>query len=248
MFEVDWKHAPKEARWWAMDADGKTHWYCQPTAEVFTTLWHADIKDAPGFGYDGDWKQSLRERPRGNNKIKKGNQPPRPSAMPNHQIKDNADHFERARQILCDADFRYVSDNGDFLGISMATINNAIVAVELYLKSLSSNEIWTPVDDQSGISKVTARPKQASHKLVKQLDEMEEMVRARLEEEFVVAFPAPEPTLEACLNSFEGVFQWSRYPFEQEQPKDFKFGKLMDVSEFLSRFVASLLSGNDSLR
>ncbi|TCT41133.1 hypothetical protein [Martelella mediterranea] len=63
MFKVDWKQAPREARWWAMDADGKAHWYCKPRAAAFTTFWYADMTDAPIFGYDGDWKESLQERP-----------------------------------------------------------------------------------------------------------------------------------------------------------------------------------------
>tara|TARA_B100000378_G_C17876830_1_gene354096 strand:+ start:162 stop:362 length:201 start_codon:yes stop_codon:yes gene_type:complete len=63
MFTIDWKQAPKGARWWAIDADGKAHWYCVPAVAAFTTFWYADMLDAPTFGYDGDWKKSLQERP-----------------------------------------------------------------------------------------------------------------------------------------------------------------------------------------
>lgn len=61
--EVNWKSAPKHARWWAIDADGKAHWYCVPTVAPFTTFWFSESIEAPDFGYMGDWRQSLVERP-----------------------------------------------------------------------------------------------------------------------------------------------------------------------------------------
>lgn len=60
--KVDWKHAPKLARWWAVDADGKAHWYCVPDVAPFTTFWLSAEISAPDFGYSGDYKKSLTER------------------------------------------------------------------------------------------------------------------------------------------------------------------------------------------
>ncbi len=61
--EVDWKQAPKLARWWAMDADGKAHWYCEPDVADFTDFWMAAELNAPDFDYMGLWRESLTERP-----------------------------------------------------------------------------------------------------------------------------------------------------------------------------------------
>ncbi|MCK3776444.1 hypothetical protein MZK49_06845 [Ensifer sesbaniae] len=60
---VDWKRAPKGARWWAMDADGQAHWYCAPDVAAFTDFWFASSVPAPDFGFVGDWRESLTERP-----------------------------------------------------------------------------------------------------------------------------------------------------------------------------------------
>lgn len=60
---IDWKQAPKRARWWAVDADGQAHWYCEPDVAAFTSFWHAESLPAPLFGFDGDWRASLIELP-----------------------------------------------------------------------------------------------------------------------------------------------------------------------------------------
>ncbi|MDB5776094.1 MAG: phage-related protein [Herbaspirillum sp.] len=61
--DVDWSNAPKGAKWWAMDADGKAHWYMAPNFIVGTDFWFSDEDPAPAFGYTGDWRGSLTERP-----------------------------------------------------------------------------------------------------------------------------------------------------------------------------------------
>ena len=64
---IDWSKAPKNAHWWAIDADGKAHWYGVPDVKPFTTFWfNSDPIPAPAFGFDlekDDWKKSLTERP-----------------------------------------------------------------------------------------------------------------------------------------------------------------------------------------
>ncbi len=61
--EVDWKQAPKNAMWWAVDADGTAHWFMPPTVAPFTAFWFAEEKVAPLFGYFGDWRTSITKRP-----------------------------------------------------------------------------------------------------------------------------------------------------------------------------------------
>jgi hypothetical protein len=65
MGEIDWKQAPKNAVWWAIDADGSAHWYCAPDVAAFTDFWFQEPKPAPTFGFEGDWRESLTKRPEG---------------------------------------------------------------------------------------------------------------------------------------------------------------------------------------
>jgi len=61
--EVNWRHAPKGARWWAMDSSGHAHWFMEPTHKVKAHFWYAQEVHAPTFAYSGDWRESLTERP-----------------------------------------------------------------------------------------------------------------------------------------------------------------------------------------
>lgn len=62
---VNWKQAPRNARWWAVDANGHAHWFCAPNVAAFTDFWYSEPLLAPDFGFDGDWRESLTERPGG---------------------------------------------------------------------------------------------------------------------------------------------------------------------------------------
>ena len=48
-----------------MDADGQAHWYWAPNVAAYTNFWFSERAPAPSFGYEGDYKQSLTERPPG---------------------------------------------------------------------------------------------------------------------------------------------------------------------------------------
>lgn len=60
---IDWKKAPRGARWWAMDANGHAHWHMTPNVMPFTDYWFSEPIPAPSFGYLGNWRKSLVERP-----------------------------------------------------------------------------------------------------------------------------------------------------------------------------------------
>ena len=62
--DIDWKLAPKDARWWGIDGYGEAHWFCKPNVQAFTDFWFSEPIAAPS-GYTGDWKNSLIERPQG---------------------------------------------------------------------------------------------------------------------------------------------------------------------------------------
>jgi len=60
---INWKEAPKTARWWAMDADGQAHWYLAPDVAAFTKFWYCDRVLGPSYDFAGNWRESLTERP-----------------------------------------------------------------------------------------------------------------------------------------------------------------------------------------
>jgi hypothetical protein len=60
---VDWAIAPVHARWWAIEESGEAFWYCAPQIALLTGFWFCDQLPAPSFGFGGDWRTSLVERP-----------------------------------------------------------------------------------------------------------------------------------------------------------------------------------------
>lgn len=62
-FQVDWSQAPDDANFWAMDECGSCNWY-EIMPEIIDNNWDFGrvIDSAPSFNYQGDWKDSLRER------------------------------------------------------------------------------------------------------------------------------------------------------------------------------------------
>ena len=71
-WQPDWSQAPCWANWWAMDENKNTRWIYselkQPYISDIFLRWFAvgrfDSADAPSFGYTGDWRESLRKRPK----------------------------------------------------------------------------------------------------------------------------------------------------------------------------------------
>ena len=71
-WQPDWSQAPVWANWWAMDENKNTRWIYseleQPYISDMFLMWCAvgmfDSADAPSFGYTGDWRNSLRKRPK----------------------------------------------------------------------------------------------------------------------------------------------------------------------------------------
>ena len=71
-WQPDWSQAPDGYNWWAMDGfSGVANWYkSEPflddddTDEWNVVLSIATYREAPSFGYTGDWRNSLRKRPK----------------------------------------------------------------------------------------------------------------------------------------------------------------------------------------
>lgn len=65
-WQPDWSQAPEWAVAWAFDKNGATWWSEMPA--IHGNIWDGCVQAfayAPSFGYTGDWKDSLRERPHG---------------------------------------------------------------------------------------------------------------------------------------------------------------------------------------
>lgn len=71
-WQPDWSQAPDWANWWAMDRDRRCNWHkLKPSREQSFSEWIVDFRGngphhflaSPSFGFDGDWKDSLRKRP-----------------------------------------------------------------------------------------------------------------------------------------------------------------------------------------
>ena len=69
-WQPDWSQAPEWANWWAMDENRDCYWHsCVDSPFIGNGVFEVgDSKghtyDAPSFGYTGDWRNSLRKRPK----------------------------------------------------------------------------------------------------------------------------------------------------------------------------------------
>lgn len=68
-FVIDWEQAPVGYLYYALDRDGKANWFklepyiSERHEAFFLNEFDSGYLSAPSFGYQGDWKQSLRKRP-----------------------------------------------------------------------------------------------------------------------------------------------------------------------------------------
>jgi hypothetical protein len=156
---------------------------------------------------------------------------------PNPQIRDAADQYEAARRLLV--------TEAPGSGVLLPLINVAAMAIELYLKSLSSQSVHIPVEDFPGLSKVTATPSlrgPKGHKLVALLDKCQNDLIRELEAGFRTEYSGEgNLSLREALEQCEGAFAASRYPFDHGMNlSNHPFRILMATSEFLTKFVGKL--------
>ena len=69
-WQPDWSQAPEWANWWAMDESGQCNWFeVMPHIDCYEFTYLPNgcnipvHYEAPSFNYQGDWRESLRERP-----------------------------------------------------------------------------------------------------------------------------------------------------------------------------------------
>lgn len=158
--------------------------------------------------------------------------------IPDPQVRDAAEQYDDARQLLQ----RQLPGPGLLLPL----LNTAAVAVELFLKSLSSELIYSPVADFDALSTVHAKPEAPTHELETLFNKIPNDVRDDLERSFKKKSDVP---LREMLRNYEGLFEVSRYPFEPKKEKnpqkcisEYPLIELMALSEFLRIFVANMES------
>jgi hypothetical protein len=156
--------------------------------------------------------------------------------IPDRQIRDAADQYEAARKLLLD------QPRGS--GVLLPLINNATIAIELYLKSLSAQLVHTPVSNFPRLTLVTTKPSLKGHRLVALLDELPNGLIRGIEDAFARERNAVSvTTFRQALEECEGAFADSRYPFEPGVDiSAYPLSILMFCSCFLAKFVSELPS------
>lgn len=151
--------------------------------------------------------------------------------IPNAQIRDAAEQFDDA--------WRLLASQQPGTGLLLPILNNAAVALELFLKCLSAVVVHTPDSDFPGAAIVTAKADHMNHKLVGILDSIPADVRKSLDAAF--RRTRPGASLYDSLRQYDGLFAMSRYPFEQN--KDITQYPLLPLTElctFLREFIEKM--------
>jgi len=149
------------------------------------------------------------------------------------QVLDAAEQFDDARELL--------QRQPPGSGVLLPLLNAAAVAVELFLKSLSTESIFVPQSDFDGY-KVYAQPELKHHRLHELFDNIPDDIRIELEARFATAGITTSATsLRDLLMTYENLFMASRYPFEAELDiRNYPLAQLMELSTFLRTVIAKM--------
>jgi hypothetical protein len=154
--------------------------------------------------------------------------------IPDAQIRDAADQYEAARKLL--------AAQPPGAGVVLPLINTSAMAIELYLKRLSAELVYTSVDDFAGLSLVTAASTRTGHKLTLLFDELADGLKQDLEAAYKTdCFSPAGRTFREVIEGCQGAFVASRYPFEPGMNiSNYPLRDLQVISEFLSDFISKL--------
>ena len=126
-------------------------------------------------------------------------------------------------------------------GVFLPQINAAAVAIELYLKCLSSKRIYTPTEIMPEVSIVTAEPEKKGHELKKIFKKIPTENQADLKQLYKDQFPESEKDFCQALSSLEGAFMASRYSFEKDSDiTSYSLSDLGNMVIFLDNYTAKL--------
>ena len=120
----------------------------------------------------------------------------------------------------------------------------AAVAIELYLKALSAEDVYvsTELTPVTGVQRVHARSAVHSHELSELLAKISPVIRSQLTDAFESSgLSRKASSFEQLLKQFEGLFVYSRYPFEKRhQGKEYPpLNTLGALVVFLHDFTAA---------
>lgn len=155
--------------------------------------------------------------------------------IPDAQIVDVADQYEAACKLL-DA-------QPPGTGVLHPLMNSGAVAIELYLKCLSAERIYTPDPMMPEASVVNAIASVEGHFLEELYSAIFNDVRTKLNEAFDAKFRTNQSdNLVDTLRMIDGVFMASRYPYEPTM-RNLLQGRLalvLSFTSFMHEFVHSL--------
>lgn len=156
--------------------------------------------------------------------------------IPDPQILDAADQYMEAHKLLKERSEQPGS------GVLLPLMNTAVMAVELYLKSLSAEAIYVEDDQDPEVSRIYAEPARGGHNLVVLLKAMPPDVHDSIVNAFDAEFGARwNRDLRSVLGEFKKVLEETRYPFECGQDiTRFDLMKLMELADFLGGFARGL--------
>lgn len=124
--------------------------------------------------------------------------------------------------------------------LALPVINAAIVAVELYIKSLNATTVYSKIGDPDGFRQLHSKAMSRDHHLSGQYENLDFDVRSKLAKSWRNAddFALETRTLRLLVKEFDGVFQKTRYPFEENNGVDgVNIGRLLALGSFLKEFI-----------
>ena len=157
--------------------------------------------------------------------------------IPDPQVKDTADQFWTA------ADLLRLQPPGS--GVLLPEIINFVLALELYLKSVSSYSVIKDLKNygngvRGGV--VTAKPEKSTHKLSELYDATDDWVRNELESGYSKStLHQNGKTLRDLLQRYDNIFVTVRYVHEDSGPlRALNIAELHQLAQFMKVAVETL--------
>jgi len=153
--------------------------------------------------------------------------------FPNLQILDAATQYKSAWDIL--------KNQLPGSGVVFPLVNVGAVGVELYLKCMIAEVVYTPDPWDAELSLVMAKPQIIGHNLGKIFENLSSKVRRKINQNFKIEYPASHSSFREFLRKVEGAFVRSRYPFDSAKGISmYRLQEIEIVLEFLQNFVSNL--------
>jgi hypothetical protein len=159
------------------------------------------------------------------------------SGMPEYEI-PNPQVLAHAGQIADAAIFLY--QHMQEINCVPSVLLEGALAIELYLKSLSSKTIFHPLEHVEGFQ-LTASPTRRTHLLEELFDAIDEPIREELQLAYT-ASPALSgvPLLRDALGPYSNLFVEVRYLFERRKGGGNSITGLINLVKFFGQVVSNM--------